>query len=257
MKSNLDIYLNGSFNKSVAVEEVDTEVEIVFFREFKREEREIVIYLPYHQELEIQAIGVDTDATLQSLEPAFQKNLPIVFYGSSICQGSGACKPGMTYSAIIGRSLGLDFVNLGFGGSGKAEPEVVELVSAIPACCYVFDLGRSYGLQDSAPYQAMLHTIRNAHPDAPIICITPTASSRELFTKMETDRSTHTRVVAQEAVEAALSAGISNLHLVNGVELLTFDELDGLSADGLHPSDMGYNLIAQKLIPILKRVTHF
>lgn len=250
----LDIYLNGSFYRSLVVAETDNEVEVLLYNELKPEEREIVIYLPYHQELEIQALGVDPDATLQALVPTFQKTLPIVFYGSSICQGSGAFKPGLTYSAIIGRTLGIDFINLGFGGAGKAEPEVVDLVNAIPACCYVFDLGRSYGLQDSAPYQAMLHTIRNEHPDTPIICITPTASSRELYAENQTDRSIHTRGVAREAVEAALAAGVSNLHLVNGVELLTFDDLDGLSADGLHPSDFGYNLIAQRLIPFLEQV---
>ncbi|MDP6042499.1 MAG: SGNH/GDSL hydrolase N-terminal domain-containing protein, partial [Candidatus Latescibacteria bacterium] len=86
----LDIYINGKFNKSVAVAEVDTEVEMIFYSEFKPEEREIAIYLPYHQEIEIHAIGVDAEATLQPLEPVFQTPLPIVFYGSSICQGSGA-----------------------------------------------------------------------------------------------------------------------------------------------------------------------
>ena len=250
----LDVYLNGNFYRSVVVEEVDAEVEVLFFHEFERDDREIVIYLPYHQEIEIQAIGVDGDATLQSLEPTFRSTLPIVFYGSSICQGSGAFKPGMTYSAIIGRALGIDFVNLGFGGAGKAEPEVVELVSAIPACCYVFDLGKSYGLQDSAPYRAMLHTIRDAHPDTPIVCVTPITSALEIYTEMQAERSVHTRAVAQEAVEAALSAGVSNLHLVDGVALLTFNEHDSLSADGLHPSDMGYDLIAQRLMPILKEV---
>ena len=61
-------------------------------------------------------------------------------------------------------------------------------------------------------------------------------------------------LLEQEAVEAALLAGVSNLHLVDGVELLRFDEHDGLSADGLHPSDMGYDLIAHRLIPILEKV---
>jgi len=250
----LDIYLDDSFYKSFSVEEVDREIEVVFFNAFNPEEREIAIYLPSRQEIEIHAIGVDTDATLEALDPKFRHNLPIVFYGSSICQASSASKPGMTYSAIIGRALNTDFVNLGFGGSGKAEPEVVKLVNAIPACCYVFDLGRSYGLQNSAPYEAMLHAIQSTHPDTPILCITPTASSRELYADPQTDRSLHTRKVTHEAVENAQSAGVSNLHLVNGIDLLSFDELDGLSPDGLHPSDYGYHTIAQRLIPLLRKI---
>ncbi len=73
----------------------------------------------------------------------------------------------MSYEAIVARAMGLDFVNLGFGGAGKAEEAVVELVAELAACCFVFDLGKSYGTQSARAYVRMLETVRAAHPTTP------------------------------------------------------------------------------------------
>jgi len=43
----------------------------------------------------------------------------------------------MSYEAILARDLNLEFVNLGFGGAGKAEENVVSSSTPFPACCYV------------------------------------------------------------------------------------------------------------------------
>ena len=179
--------------------------------------------------------------------------LPVVFYGSSVCQGSGALNPGQTYPAILGRELNLDFVNLGFGGAGKAEAEVVNLVNAVPACCYVFDLGKSYGMQDATAFTAMLLTVRRSHPDIPIIAMTPITSVKEVEDPSYSERSVHTRTVMRNSVQERIKAGDERLFLVEGEDLIGFQEHDALSKDGVHPSDRGYAIIATKLSPLLKR----
>ena len=255
--NGFDVYVNGRFYKSIVAEEPDVETELVFFDGFDRREKEILIYLPYRQEILVKAVGVDEGAAFLAPETRFNRSLPIVFYGSSICQGSGASKPGMTYGAIVARELGMDFVNLGFGGAGKAEPEVVDLVKAIPGCCYVFDLGKSYGMQDRQPFEAMLRAIREARPEAPMICITPITSALEVHSESYKAQSVHTRNVMREAAEEAMSSGVPNIHLIDGVTLFGFDAHDGLSGDGLHPSDYGYVRIAGRLLPLLRRVLGF
>jgi len=250
----LDVYVNGRFYKSIVAEAPGVDTELVFFDGFDRREKEILIYLPYRQEILVKAVGVDEGAAFQTPETRFNRPLPIVFYGSSICQGSGASKPGMTYGAIVARELGVDFVNLGFGGAGKAEPEVVDLVKAIPGCCYVFDLGKSYGMQDRQPFEAMLRAIGEAHPDASMVCITPITSALEVHSASYQAQSVHTRNVMGEAAEEAMSSGVPNIHLIDGVTLFGFEEHDGLSGDGLHPSDYGYARIAGRLLPLLRQV---
>ncbi len=200
----------------------------------------------------VQAIGVDEQTRFSAPEHRYARPLPVVFYGSSVCQGSGALNPGQTYPAILGRALDLDFVNLGFGGAGKAEAEVVDLVSSIAACCYVFDLGKSYGKQDATAFEAMLRTVRRRHPEVPIIVITPITSARELRDPAYSATSVHTRQAMRDPVKALLAAGEERLFLVEGEDLLGFKEHAALSKDGVHPSDEGYHLIATRLAPLIR-----
>jgi hypothetical protein len=248
-----DVYVNGRFVRSAAAEEPQVETEVVLFRDLDRKEKEIVIFLPYHQEVRVRAVGVDKDTKFSAPEHRFARPQPVVFYGSSVCQGNGALKPGMTYPAKLCRDLNLDFVNLGFGGAGKAEPNVVDLVNSIPACCYVFDLGKSYGMQDATAYQRMLQAVRKSHPKAPLICLTPITSAREVYSQAYANRSQHTRDAMREAANEFIKSGEKGVYVLEGTELLGFDEHDGLSRDGVHPTDYGYSLIAKKLLPVTRK----
>jgi len=248
-----DVYVNGRFVRSAAAEEPQVETEVVLFRELDRKEKEILIYLPYHQEVRVRAIGVDKDTNFSAPGHQYAKPLPVVFYGSSVCQGNGALKPGMTYPAKLCRDLNLDFVNLGFGGAGKGEPNVVDLVNSIPACCYIFDLGKSYGMQDSTAFRKMLETVRKSHPDAPLFCLTPITSAREVYSASYAERSQHTRDAMRDAAKEFIRSGQKGVYLLEGTDLLGFDEPDGLSRDGVHPTDYGYSLIAGKLLPVTRK----
>jgi lysophospholipase L1-like esterase len=147
--------------------------------------------------------------------------------------------------------LNLDFVNLGFGGAGKAEANVVDLVSSIPACCYVFDLGKSYGTQHATAFKAMLHTVRRRHPDVPIVAMTPITSTREVKDPSYSELSASTRRIMRNSVNELIKAGEKQLFLVEGEDLIGFKEHDALSRDGVHPSDRGYEIIATKLRPVI------
>jgi len=125
----LDLYVEGSFWRSLVVTNAE-ESELICYADAPRQFRDVTIYLPMRQEIQITALGVDADADIGSPKP-FASDLPLLLYGSSIAQGIGSSRPGMSYAAILSRCLNLDFVDLGFGGAGKAEPEVVDLVASI------------------------------------------------------------------------------------------------------------------------------
>jgi lysophospholipase L1-like esterase len=201
----------------------------------------------------VKAIGVDQETRFSPPDHQYALPLPVVFYGSSVCQGSGAVNPGQTYEAILCRELKLDFVNLGFGGAGKAETNVVDLVNAVPACAYVFDLGKSYGMQDATAFKAMLLTVRRSHPNTPIIAMTPITSVTEVNDPAYSERSVHTRTVMRDPVKELIKTGEKQLYLVEGEDLLGFKEHAALSKDGVHPSDQGYGIIAKRLSPVFKQ----
>jgi len=245
----LDVYVDGAYWASNLVHEVGGN-ELALFHGVPSGMKDITIYLPAFQALRSVRIGVDGACRIESPAPHSRAS-PVVFYGSSIAQGACASRPGMSYEAILARAMDLNFVNLGFSGAGKAEPAVVNLVAQVDACCYVLDLGKSFGMQSADVYGRMLSTLRAAHPRTPIICITPIYSTREAFSIQYKELSQHVRQVVTAAVEDRIEHGDRRLYLVDGLLLLGPDDADGFQ-EGTHPSDLGFWRIAERLRPTLK-----
>jgi hypothetical protein len=245
----LDAYSNGQSAGSVCASGTQR-LDLVFFENKERTQRDITIYLPNNQQVQVFAIGVDADAEFQA-PPAFARKRPIVCYGSSVLQGSGAAHPSTTYPAALARKLNLDFVNLGFGGAGKAEPEVVSLVNQLDACAYLFDLGKSYGAPTPERYSRMLDTIRASHPDAPIFCVTPIYSIKEGKEPAYLKRSEDLRLMMRQAANDRRQAGDKRMFAVEGLELFGAADRDAFS-DELHPNDEGNQRMAERLAPAVK-----
>lgn len=240
----VDIYVNGAYWLSSLIRQQEQTVQC--FDTSDTTEKEITLYLPYRQAARVLAIGIDFDATPAPAEPLKGRG-PLVLYGSSIAQGVGASRPSMSYMSILARRRNLDFIDLGFGGAGKAEPEVVDLLSKVEGSCFLFDLGKSYGMQPEGPFAAMLETVRVAHPGAPMVCITPIFSTCELFSPQLGTLSQHTRdVMRAVAAERVRSEG-DKFTLIEGLDLLGSADTDAFTADGVHPNDYGHALLAERL----------
>jgi hypothetical protein len=250
-RNRIDVYVDGVCYRSVVIG-TERIKEYLLLENVPPIKKSITIYLPQYQQLKILAIGVDENSEIKPA-PAFKLKKPVVFYGSSVLQGAGASHPAMAYPAIVARKLNLDHINLGFGGGGRAEPQVVNLLNEIDACCFVLDLGKSYGTQDSDVYLEMLKSIRASHPDTPIICITPIFSTRELYQKDYIKLSNHTRQIMRHAANNLIKAGDKNIHLIEGLDLLGPNDADALY-DTVHPSDLGYQKISEILIPKLQTI---
>jgi lysophospholipase L1-like esterase len=57
----------------------------------------------------------------------------------------------------------------------------------------------------------------------------------------------------RDPVNELIRAGDKQLFLVEGEDLIGFQEHALLSNDGVHPSDRGYGVIAKKLSPLIKQ----
>jgi hypothetical protein len=199
----------------------------------------------------IIAVGVDGEARLEKAR-SFAVASPVVYYGTSITQGGCASRPGMSYQAILGRMLNIDFVNLGFSGNGKGEPEVAEAVSQIDASCFVLDFAQNNGTVVSLRevYGPFLDRLRKAHPETPILAITPIFSTREASGASQNEGM---REHIRQVVSQRIGAGDRNLQVVEGTDLLGPSRSDGL-VDGTHPNDLGFQWMAEGLAPRLRRV---
>ena len=246
-----DAFVNGEYAGSVSASGTQR-VDLVLFEHKDRGWKDVTIYLPHNLEVQVFAVGLDSGAELRA-PPAFALRRPIVCYGSSVLQGTGAAHPSQTYPAAAARRLNLDFVNLGFGGAGKGEVEVVALVNHLDACCYLFDLGKSYGAPTPERYTRMLDTIRASHPDVPIFCVTPIYSTKEPNEPDYKKRSEDLRSLMRQAATERRQAGDKLMFVVEGLELFGEPDKD-LFHDPQHPNDAGNERMAERLAPLLEKV---
>lgn len=246
-----DAFVNGEYAGSASAPGTQR-VDVVVFDKREAVEKDITLYLPHGQEVRVFAIGVDSGAELKA-PPPFALARPMVCYGSSVLQGSGARHPARTYPAAVARRLNLDFVNLGFGGAGKAESEVVRLVNQVDASCYLFDLGKSYGAPTPERYSRMLDAIRASHPGVPIFCVTPIYSIKEASEPDYVKKSEDLRALMRQAAVSRRDAGDKQMFVVEGLELFGAKDKDAFS-DLLHPNDEGNERMAERLAPVLEKI---
>ena len=252
-QTGVDLYADGTYIASAIADKEakpGKTYEKVFFSGMPRAEREIVVYLPLYKPVKVLGVGLDEAAHIAKPRP-FALPGPVVFYGTSITQGGCASRSAMSYQAILGRMLNIDFVNLGFSGNGKGEPEMAQAVAEIPAACYVLDFAQNNQTIESLQkvYAPFLETLRARHHDTPILAITPIYSAREATGDKELEKMRgHIRLVVSQAI----AAGDRHLQLVEGTDLLGPEQGDGL-VDGTHPNDLGFQRMATGLAARLRK----
>lgn len=248
----IDLWVDGQYWKP-AIPTQQEELEEVLFADLPAQRREICLYLGLYGPVEVQAIGLSEGARIEPSAP-FALELPVVYYGSSITQGGCATRAGNSYQAIVSRALNLDFINLGFSGNGRGEPEVAEALRELDASCYVMDWAQNVPTVEEfrALYSPFLEIIRQTRPRTPIVCITPIFSTSEVWSDNGA-RLDGMRQVVRQAVADRKAAGDEWIDVVEGYDLLGPDDRDGL-VDASHPNDIGFVHMARGLEPVLRRV---
>ena len=210
--------------------------------------RECLLYLPTYNGTKSLEIGVPADSRLEPPAPrpeALRK--PIVVYGTSIAQGGCASRPGMVWTAILGRMLDRPVINLGFSGSGTMEPPVAEPLAEIDAAAYVIDC--IWNMSDDPNLYKdrvtkLVHTIRESRPDVPILFVGQSLMRPEAHPTKST--------LGQEAAVRALQEeGVKGLVTVPGTDLIG-DDGEG-TVDGVHLNDLGMLRQARALFPVVKQ----
>jgi hypothetical protein len=228
--------------------------EKVIFEDVKKARRELTLYLPNYHDVKVIAIGVSPDAGVSAPAP-FAVAKPVAFYGSSITQGGCASQAGLSYEAILGRMLNVDFVNLGFSGEGRGEPPMAKAFADIDASCFVVDFAQNCRTchEMRSSYVPFVMTIRGRHPNVPIVCVTPIFSTWETLGGGTYERHREMRQIVRDAVATRKAAGDAHLTLVEGTDLIRPDEGDSF-VDGVHPNDLGFQRMAERLAPTVAKV---
>jgi hypothetical protein len=252
--SGFDLYVRGSRGKWQWVHQAmptAQHVEGALVNGLAAGMKEFVGYLPLYNGVNKLEIGVDAGAAFEPVAP--DKRPPIVFYGTSICQGACASRPGIAYTAILGRMLDRPVINLGFSGSGRMDPGVVELLAELNPSVYVIDcLPNMDAASVKERTEPLVRTLRTARLRTLIVLVEDrTFSQAPVVPGLIRDHAAR-RAELAGAYRRLRDAGVEGLHYVKGDRLLGTDS-EG-TTDGSHPNDLGMMRYAEALRPVLARL---
>lgn len=139
-------------------------------------EKDVELWLPYDETTELVALRTGDTAT--ALPDRGRRTW--LHHGSSISQGSGAESPSTTWPAIAAAAAGVDLVNLGLGGSALLDPFTARVMRDLPADAISIKIGVNLVNNDLMRLRAFgpavhgfLDTIREGHPQTPLLVISP------------------------------------------------------------------------------------
>jgi hypothetical protein len=194
-----------------------------------------------------------------------------VHYGSSISHCLEAERPTGTWPAVAGRLAGVDLQSFAFAGQCHLDPFAARMIAQQPADLISLKVGINVVNGDTLrertfvpALHGFLDTIRDRHPSAPVVVITPiicpvvedhpgptstidgrcTTVDRPPNLALGALTLRRIRELQREAIASRRTTD-PNLHLLEGLDLFGADDLDDLP-DGLHPNAAGYARMGQR-----------
>ena len=243
--SGLDAYVRTPEGLKFVKCAAPAEGQTTFISEFTRPkhltgEVEWTLYFPLQNPLGTLEIAFPETAPALSPEPARLKK-PVLFYGSSITQGFSASRCGLTYPAIISRKLDIPFINLGYGGNAKGEPEMAEAIAGLEMSLFVCDLDHNLGSFEEIEnrYAPFLGIIRKAHPELPILVVSgPNYWNDPEYFGRRAD-------IISRIVEEAKAAGDKHIEFLHGRDFWEPATAGDMTVDLTHPNDAGFARMAE------------
>ncbi|SNZ02010.1 SGNH/GDSL hydrolase family protein [Flagellimonas pacifica] len=221
--------------------------------------REYRLYLPLYNQITHLEVGVESKSDFDFL-PVREKK-PIVVYGTSITQGACASRPGMAWTAQLGRALDLPLINLGFSGSGRLELPMIDLIAEIDAKVYILDCmpnltqvtWENLGIENEGAFKERVlkavNRLRSKKGSIPILLVEHAGYSDEYVSGSQKDRFQKVNKLQYQVYVQLKRQGVENLHYMKKEEIgLKMDD----TVDGVHPTDLGMWHYAQAYVSKLQ-----
>ena len=255
-QTGVDLYADGVY-RGTAIADRDAKpgktIEHTYFKDQPRVDREITLYLPLYMPVRFWESGWMRRLHVQPAKPFAASGargfLWHVDHARRLRQParhelSGDSRPNARiWTLSIWGSRGMAGVNLNWRAPWPA----------FTASAFVLDFAQNNPTVDSLAqvYAPFLETIRSAHPETPILVITPIYAAHESWSRDA--RLEGMRELIRQVAAKRIAAGDHHLEIVEGTDLLGPSRGDGL-VDGTHPNDLGFQWMAEGLAARLSKV---
>jgi lysophospholipase L1-like esterase len=265
--SGVDLYAidpNGQWKWAPAGHSFGDTIEyrfsnIMVSSEFPGRDYEYRLYLPLYNTVTWLTIGVPDNSSFLFMPLSAEK--PIVVYGTSIAQGACASRPGMAWTSILQQRLDRPLINLGFSGSGKLEPSVIDLMREIDAQIYVLDcipnLTARAGITSQELEKRILMAVKalkENRPDVPILLVDHSGGAdNDIIDTAALHDYQHAGEVLRRSFDKMKAEGITGIYLLSNKEI---DLHSYGTVDGLHPNDAGMMEYADVCEKSIRTILH-
>ncbi|ACU75055.1 conserved hypothetical protein [Catenulispora acidiphila DSM 44928] len=234
--------------------------------------KDVEIWLPHWVKTELVALRADADVE----PPAPTGRRVWLHHGSSISQCNEADSPLGVWPVIAARAAGVDPVNVGLAGNCFLDPFVARSIRDAAADVISLKLGinltakAAYRVRTFAPtVHGFLDTVREGHPDTPILVVSPIACPalearpgptvwREDVLYATGDPAAASGELTLQVVRRELRRIVTerakqdpNIYYLDGLRLMGLDEADEYLGEGLHPTPAGYRVIGERFARIV------
>ena len=252
--SGFDVYFyengkyifKGSFCNSQGTGKTYVEARLMFGN---FDEKDVVIDFPIVSEVKEMYVALREGCEIEK-PSKYKFDKPIVCYGSSIVQGIGSGRPGSLYTAELSRRFDANVINLGFGGAAKAEKPIMEYMSGLDMCAFVYDYDHNAPDPEylEATHYAGYKIMRGKNPSLPIIM-----ASKPDYHFSNVDINERRRQIIISSYERAKAEGDENVYFVDGSKMYPPELREVCSVDGCHPNDVGFMFMANAFEAALKK----
>jgi len=255
---------------------VQGEPQTLRFTNLPPEQKTVAIWLPHDETTGL--VSLHTDAAIEPVSDTGKRKW--LHHGSSISQGSNAVHPTGIWPAVAAAQAGVDLINLGFSGNAMLDPFTARTMRDTPADVISVKLGINLVNTDLMRMRAFapavhgfLDTIREGHPDTPLLVISPiycpiheTVPGPTLFvaaalsegrlyfrasgnaSEVRQGKLTLTTIRDQlQAIVRQRAESDPNIHYLDGTELYGAADNERLPLpDELHPDAATHQLIGER-----------
>lgn len=216
----------------------------------------LTINFPLYNRIDSLLIGLEGQS-LVNQGASYRPGKPIVFYGSSITQGGCASRPGNAYPAMISRKLNMDYLNLGFSGRARGEPDMARYIAQLAMSAFVFDY--DYNAPDEAQLMAthepFYRIIREAQPELPILFVSrPNFDATPQYLDPSPIAAIRRRDVVYQTYIREVHSGDNHVFYVDGLSLFGGEGRDCCTVDATHPNDLGFWRMADIIGQMLRHI---
>ncbi len=283
-RATVDLVVDGALTASNVVDDTDvirfadrwsTEFEIIHrdpsivrFEGLPAGRKQVEVWLPQSASAMLRALRLDDAAAVAA--PVASGRRRWVHYGSSISHCMEAERPTDVWPVVAARRADVDLVSLGLAGQCQLDQFAARVIRDLEVDLISLKLGINVLNADTMRERTfvpaahgLLDTIRDGHPEAPIVVISPIICPVAEDHPGPTVPNADGQVEVVERPDALRLGALTlrrirelleivvaqrqdpNLHYLHGHALFGPDDVDGLP-DGLHPDGAGYRRIGER-----------